>query len=44
MLYWLVPNVPKRGGASPADPEKKDYIDYLSKHAGFEFDWRRMRP
>jgi hypothetical protein len=44
MLYWLVPNVPKRGGASPADPEKKDYVDYLSRHAGFEFDWGRMRP
>jgi hypothetical protein len=44
MLYWLVPIVPRRGGPSPADPEKKDYIDYLSKHAGFEFDWGGLRP
>jgi hypothetical protein len=44
MLYWLIPVAPKRGGASPADPDKRDYTDYLSKHAGFEFDWNRMRP
>lgn len=44
LLYWLIPIAPKRGGPSPADPEKRDYVDYLSKHAGFEFDWSRMRP
>ncbi len=41
MLYWLVPVVPKAGGPSPNDPLKRDYEDYLSKHAGFQVDWRR---
>jgi hypothetical protein len=44
MLYWLVPITPRPGGPAPDDPDRKDFIDYLSKHAGFEFDWRRMRP
>ncbi len=41
MLYWLVPILPRPGGASPNDPEHRDYIDYLSKHAGYELQWRR---
>lgn len=41
MLYWLVPILPKPGGRSPNDPNGKDFIDYLSRHAGYEVDWRR---
>lgn len=38
MLYWVVPVVPKAPGA-----DKKDYTDYLSAHAGLEFDWGQLR-
>lgn len=38
MLYWVVPVVPKVPGA-----DKKDYTDYLSAHAGLEFDWGQLR-
>jgi len=41
MLYWLVPILLKPGGASPNDPKKIDYDDYLSKHAGFQVEWKR---
>jgi hypothetical protein len=41
MLYWLVPVLPKPGGASPGDPKKKAFDDYLEKHAGAELEWRR---
>lgn len=41
MLYWLVPIVKKPGGPSPSDPRKRDYDDYLEKHAGAELEWRR---
>jgi hypothetical protein len=44
MLYWLVPVVPKINGPSPTDPEKRDYEDFLSRHAKFQFDWRKLRP
>jgi hypothetical protein len=44
MLYWLVPVFPREGGPSPLDPERRHYEDYLSRHAGYEFDWKRMRP
>jgi hypothetical protein len=44
MLYWLVPIAPRPEGPDPNDPLKRDYIDYLSKHAGYEFDWGRIRP
>lgn len=44
MLYWLLPIMPRPGGASPTDPDPKDYVDFMSKHAGYELDWRRMRP
>jgi hypothetical protein len=44
MLYWLVPVFPKPGGASPLDPTHKHFDEYLSRHAGYDFDWRRMRP
>jgi hypothetical protein len=33
MLYWLVPVLPRRGGAAPGDPNHRDYVDYLSFHA-----------
>lgn len=39
MLYWLVPIAP-----DPAGPNGPNYTDYLSKHAGFAFDWGRIRP
>jgi hypothetical protein len=41
MLYWLVPIVNKPGGAAPGDPRKRDYEDYLEKHAGAVLEWRR---
>lgn len=41
MLYWLIPILPKPGGASLGDPKKRDYEDYLEKHAGAELEWRR---
>jgi hypothetical protein len=41
MLYWLVPVMPKPGGAAPTDPTQRAYVDYLSLHAGYEFDWRQ---
>lgn len=37
MLYWLCPVLPK--AASVSDP--RDYEDFMSKYAGFEFDWER---
>lgn len=39
MLYWLCPISPKTPSA--ADPKGRDYEDYMSKYAGFEFDWER---
>ena len=39
MLYWLVPII----GDPGTDPNRKDYIDYLSVHAGREFDWSLLR-
>lgn len=43
MLYWLVPVIARTGGPAPGDPKKKDYDDYLSVHAGSEFDWSQLR-
>ncbi|MDB5312146.1 MAG: hypothetical protein JWO38_6348 [Gemmataceae bacterium] len=40
MLYWLVPII--HGSGSPP-PGGKDFNDYLSKHAGSEFDWSQLR-
>ncbi len=40
MLYWLVPILPAPG---PVAPDKKDYVDYLSTHAGHAFDWSQLR-
>lgn len=37
MLYWLCPVLPK--AATVADP--RDYEDFMSKYAGFEYDWER---
>ncbi len=42
MLYWLVPIIERPGGV-PGDPSKRDFIDYLSIHAGREFDWSQLR-
>ena len=41
MLYWLVPVMPKAGGPSPVDARQVHYDDYLSRHAGFKFEWSR---
>ena len=41
MLYWLIPIVHKPGGVAPGDARKKDFDDYLEKHAGVELEWRR---
>ena len=41
MLYWLLPVLP--------DPEyrpnggKKEFVDYMSAHAGLEFNWSQLR-
>ncbi len=43
MLYWLVPVLPKPNGAAPGDPEQIDYDDHMSRHAGFEFNWRALK-
>ena len=43
MLYWLVPIVPKPGGAGLGDKNWKDFDDYLSVHAGLKFDWSKLR-
>jgi len=42
MLYWIVPVVERPGG-TPGDPNRKDYEDYFSVHAGREFDWSQLR-
>lgn len=42
LLYWLVPILPKT--VTPGDPEKIDYLDYLSTHAGYKFDWSQLQP
>ncbi len=43
MLYWLVPILERQGGGVPGDAKKKDYIDFMSIHAGHEFDWSKLR-
>ena len=43
MLYWLVPVIERPGGGIPGDLNKKDYIDFLSIHAGREFEWSKLR-
>ncbi|CAN5505620.1 hypothetical protein BH11PLA2_BH11PLA2_04010 [soil metagenome] len=42
LLYWLVPILPVP--ARPGDPEGKTYIDFMSKHAGYVFDWSNRKP
>jgi hypothetical protein len=44
MLYWLVPIYRREGGPSPTDPDHQGYYDFLTKHAGYKFEWERMRP
>ena len=43
MLYWLVPILERQGGGVPGDAKKKDYLDFMSIHAGHEFDWSKLR-
>lgn len=43
MLYWLVPVFERPAGGIPGDLNKKDYIDFLSIHAGREFEWSKLR-
>jgi hypothetical protein len=38
MLYWLVPIVSKTPTPGTDD---KNYTDYMSKHAGYVYEWRR---
>lgn len=39
MLYWLVPVIPR-----PTPDEKgRTYLDFLSEHAGLEFEWGQLR-
>ncbi len=33
MLYWLLPILPRPGGAPAGDPTKRDFLDYMSFHA-----------
>ncbi len=33
MLYWLVPILPRPGGVPPGDPNKREFVDFLSIHA-----------
>lgn len=44
MLYWLIPISPRPGVTLSNDPNQQDYIDYLSRHAGYKFEWERMKP
>jgi hypothetical protein len=39
MLYWLIPVLPNPTPGA----DKKDYVDYLSIHAGHAFDWSQLR-
>jgi hypothetical protein len=43
MLYWLLPILPKVNNTASSDPNKKDYDDYMSVHAGREFDWSLLK-
>ena len=38
MLYWLVPILYRQPTPGSDD---KDYVDYMSKHAGYDYEWRR---
>lgn len=44
MLYWVVPILPKSGRRPLSEAEPDDIDDYLSKHAGYVFDWKALRP
>ena len=39
MLYWLVPILPKP--VPPGESDGPNYVDYLSKHAGYEVNWSK---
>jgi hypothetical protein len=43
MLYWLVPIQPQLDGPARGDADKKNYTDYLSQHAGYDFPWGLLR-
>jgi hypothetical protein len=42
MLYWLVPIVPRTPG--PGDPDGRDYEDFMSRHAGYSYNWEARTP
>jgi len=43
MLYWLVPILPVAQEIDSLNKKQLPYIDYMSRHAGFQFDWKE-RP
>lgn len=43
MLYWVCPVVQPQLVGQRAPPGGKDYVDYMSVHAGREFDWSQLR-
>lgn len=43
MLYWLLPIIPRPPGGAAGGEPAKPFDDYMSKHAGYEFDWRQLR-
>lgn len=42
MLYWLCPILQKV--PSSTDPQKRDYEDFLSQHAKYEYNWAERTP
>src|SRR5437764_10606756 len=43
LLYWLVPILPRPEAPARGDKDRKDYVDYLSQHAGHDFPWDQLR-
>jgi hypothetical protein len=43
MLYWLLPILPRETAAFVPGEQGKDYVDYMSIHAEFPFDWSQLR-
>lgn len=42
MLYWLVPILPRVPSAG--DSNTKEYEDFMSKHAGYTYNWEARMP
>jgi hypothetical protein len=42
MLYWLVPILPR--AVPVGEKNGTNYVDYMSKHAGYTYDWSRRIP